>query len=456
MSRQHPSASVHERWTEIIKDYEGTHEFVTFRMSLGGWDVSKLLDSGTLSYGEDGLPWMLSVQLTEKIPIPFLNAPVRFWCEMAGAQFMLFRGRASYPKGSTEWVTQIDSLTPGTWMANSTLDDFVEENGVTPEAAIRRALYRVPYDKGLVKVERFRTPLIYRLLSGSAPDNYPGSWADGFQPTDSPGTMLDSYLTELQAVSFDHPLGGNFTIRDPGVGVGQSIAWTYETNSSEVLESFQPPAWANPDEQYTRVRVVDYLEDGTERIPHKDYKVDYTGMPYPPDVQNTFYVNLSDRTPEAEQRAKEEAKRSASLMGRGLWRGSITTAFNPFLMPYDALALGENYTDMTGRYRRIWRAMILNLSLQFGTSDVSTAIDFKSALLLNRRIPDPPIILKGVTAGNKSGWGPLGYKSRQGPWLDPSQAFWGINDSRGPTISTDIPARYGGYDSRGPYVEVPL
>lgn len=430
MPRSFSSLRTQEQWTQIVRDYEGSDELVAFRLIVGGKDFSRSLDTGTLSADTGALPWALSVTLSERLPVQYLNAPVQLWAEMGGSTMVLFKGDASYPMPSEEWATQLTALTPGHWMDKATLDEPVEINGEPPNDAIRNALYRVPYDRSLVSVYPWATPLIYRLRNATLPaDDTPGSWAAGYERMDSPKSILDSVLAEVQGLSIDHPLGGNTTIRDPGVGEGSVPVWNYEAVSREVLEPFISPAWAAPDEQITSVVVQDILESGEDRIPPKEWVVDYSGMPYPPRVARTLYIDLSDQTPAAEAEAQSLAIQSARVAGKGLWTGGHTAAFNPFLLPFDVVTMGHNHEDSTGRYRRLWRCIITALSHNFGTDALSTDLGWNAVLLQNQRIPDPPIVLAGVTAGNVYVAGPMWQEVGTGRWLLRPENFVGTGDN---------------------------
>lgn len=400
MPRRFANPRLQAEWGEIIRDYEASGELVAFRLILGDTDYG-YIESATLGADSGSLPWTLDTQLSDRIPMSLINAPVRLFCEIAGDQMMLFKGEASYPAPSSEWTTNLTSLTSGHWMDKATLDEPVDINGETPESAIRNALYRVPYDRARVNVYPWQTPLIYRLRNVALPpEDVAGSWAGGFERTDVPKSILDSLLAEVRGVSIDHPLDGNMTIPDPGVGEGQDIVWDYEADSKEVLEPFVTPSWAAPDEQYTRVVVQSLLEDGTDRIPPAEWIVDYSGMPYPPRVGRTLYIDLSDQTVEAEMEARDLAVKAARNAGKGLWTGDTVVAFNPFLLPYDCITMGHYHEDSTGVYRRLYRCIITSLSHNLIGETLATNLGFNAVVLQNERLPDTPIILPGLSAGN--------------------------------------------------------
>lgn len=427
MPRSFASARIQEKWTQIIKNYEVSDQLVTFRLIIGDKDFSKSFDTGTLSVDIGALPWTLSVNLSERLPVQYLNAPVRLYAEMAGDRLLLFRGEASYPMPSAEWTVQLTALTPGHYMENATLDEPVEINGETPATAIRNTLSRVPYEKSFIDVYPWDGPLIYRLRNAALPaDDTPGSWAGGFERMDSPKAILDSILSEVQGLSIDHPAGGNTTVPDPGVGEGRPISWTYEASSNEIIEPFVSPAWATGDEQITSVVVQDILESGADRIPPQEWMVDYSGMPYPPRVGRTLYIDLSDQTAQAEEEARNLAVKSARVAGRGLWNGSTTAAFNPFHLPLDVITVGHNYVDSTGRFRRLWRCLLTAVNHSFGMEALSTDLGYQAVLLQNQRIPDPPIVLAGVTAGNVHVAGPMWEQAADGRWLLHEENFVGV------------------------------
>lgn len=420
--RLHPSARVHEEWVDIIRDYEASGELVTFYMTLGNKDISHMLESGTLSADIGALPWTLDCDLTGRVPISLLGAPVRLYCEMAGALFEIFSGISSYPAIQDNWSTQLNAMTAGHLMDKATLDEYVTFSGWPPQNVIRNALYRVPYDRNGVRVEKFDDPLIYRIREETPPSSAAGSWASGFEDEDVPKSILDSVLTEVDGISTDTPTNGNVTIKDPGMGEGLELAWDYDETTQEVLEPFHAQ-WASPEDLYTRVAVRDKFEDGSYRIPPEYWPVNYRYLDYPPQVERTLYMSLSDQSSNALSKARRAAFRKAEAIGKGLWAGSSIVAFNPFLSLSDVVTYRAQHEDDSGVYTRLFRCVIESISLQWGNEALSTELGWRAALILDRRLPDPPIRLYGISPGVIAvpGEGIAYGWDENGDWVDPAK-----------------------------------
>jgi hypothetical protein len=132
-----------------------------------------------------------------------------------------------------------------------------------------------------------------------------------------------------------------------------------------------------------------------------------------------------------------------------MWTGGITVAFNPFLLPFDVISVGQNYEDETGRYRRLWRCIITSLAHEFGTDTLATGLGFNAALLLNRRIPDAPIVLKGVTSGNVAVPEVTYGNDEGGLWFNFTEVNWSGTDTEGWWIDPTLANGSAGSDTDG-------
>lgn len=421
---------------EIVSDYSNSGIAVGLGCYLGDdLDLTDYLESGDYSIDASSSPaWTFAGNIAGRLPLRYRNAPLRLVGDFGGIEMELLHARAALPIQNTgDYTTQLIAGTPGMFLDKSTLDQQVIFNAARPETVLRNAVYRVPYyDRARISIAPFDTPRITRGLNVG--NNSTGS-SDAFTDEQTPMDIISSIVEEVDLVFFDTALAGFVAIKNPGVGEGQPMVWDYDVDSPEVLEPFDEPIFATPDEQYTRVIVRDKFEDGTYRI-YEEWPVDYSSLTYPPATSRSLYLPFSDvTTPDAWQQARQLGVDTARRLEKGVFNGSITVAFNPFLEPFDLITIYDEHEDDSGRYRRGWQCVLEGVSHTFGDG-ISSQLSFMATILRNERIPDDPIVIEplstGVTSISAAGFA-LGL-DYLGEWVDDDHitgARWAGEDGSG-------------------------
>ena len=401
--RRHKDPDKHEELVSYIKDYEGYDVLVDLEMYLKDRPVDDKIDGGSYGIDSGGPAWFFSGNMEGRIPsYKYRNAPFKIVVDVGGVRMAGLNARGSMPVGRPDWSTDLLAATPGSLLSSTTLDEYVTYNNVSPEAAIRDALYRTPgYRKGQISVAEFGRPLISRGMGGEF---------SGFEDEDNPQSILDSVAEEVDVTYHDNVLGGHDARAKRGLGQGREVAWHYEAGSGEVLEEFEEPTSVLPEEQIWRVVARDRLPDpdatngtgpgGRYRI-WQEREVDYSLLEHPPARATTQYIAVTDTSGEAAENARLlciDAARSLSL-GRGKYNGNIVVAFNHLLEPTDVVTVGEQHEDETGFYRRVWRCSIEAINHIFDPASMQTELAFSAVLALQERMADPPIVLRGLSIG---------------------------------------------------------
>lgn len=393
-----------EAWLhEVIRDYEAHENLaVGFLMLYGPLDVTDRLEAADWGAGGDSWSWDLSATIWGHLPTRVSggrdarNAPVQLTANFGGYLLPIFEGRTSWPSTSDDYATELLAATPGAYLDKVTLGGYVEYRGHSPQWVYRDALRRVPlYDFGRLRIPAFESPGIWRTIDTG----------DAFVDADTPGSII-SFVDELTgAMGFDDPVGrGHHVLRDVGTGETAEVAWRYDaTDERQVLERFEEPVPAAPDEQYRRVIVRDRFDDGTIRV-REIFAVDYSRWENPPLAGQDLIIDFAgtedtlgepvDVTAEA---AYRRAQKEAALLSNFLHSGSATVAFNPLLEPKDVVTFESKYEDDTGLYRRLWRAVLEGVSHSFDNATLQTELEFTCVLMEEARLPDEPIVLRGLT-----------------------------------------------------------
>lgn len=387
---------MHEHLLEIVSDYEGHNASTDLMLDVGDVELSDRLEDGDWQVSKDSPAWTLAPNVSGVLPSQLQNAPVKLRVNIAGIFLDVFDGLATDPEPHDDYSSSLLAGTPGTLLDKIPLGAPVEYKDKTPEWVIRDALHRIrQYDRGKITIPNFERPVINKLLREG----------DGFEDNQHPRDILDSVSEILGCSYYDKPIGnGHKCYRDVGTGEGETITWSYDADDDKQVYAWSNPSPALPEQQYTSVVVRERRDDGTlafwEEVP-----VFYTNLKYPPPQGQILFVDFDTATdPEgdplynlARADAHRRAVKEARTLSRMIHYGSFDVAFNPFLEPVDVLTLESTREDDTGFYRTIFRAVIEDLMHPFSASSIYTTIGYRAAIVKEVRLPDPPIVLPGIT-----------------------------------------------------------
>jgi hypothetical protein len=379
----------HDELVAFLKSPEYRSVGLDFRFYMGDVDLSDALGDGDYGVSASDVAWSLSTTIPRRLPKRLRGAPVTLICDIAGASVTVFKGTLSVPVPATdEYSTDLLAATPGAMLDKVALGVNTEYPGRSPEAVIRDALYHVAYyDRSKLLIPEFNTPTL----------DFIEALGTGFADEATPKSVIDSVLDIIDAWHYDTGYdAGTRVFRNPGTGEGLDVAWQYDTDSHEVFQ-WTEPTWDNPDEQYAKVVVRRYNEEGDLAL-WTEAPINYGELDYPPLANQILFISW-DETQGTDSEARQRSVNTARSLARGSFSNSPVVAYNPLLEPGDVLTFLSEYEDDTGLYRRVWRSVVAGLSAPFGEG-VSTQLDTTDALVLEERLPDPPILLSGVTAGN--------------------------------------------------------
>lgn len=378
----------------IMSDYEASDVAVDIGGYLGDYipgrpgrylDVSDRLKDGDYSISSDSVAWSFSGNISGYLPSKLRNAPLRLYADFDGITVPLFEGHVSLPVPNDDYTTQVVSATPGSLLDKISLRRFLEFSQMTPEQIVRAALYMIPlYDRANIRIVPFGQPLMDFLGD------------DGFEDQDTPMAILSAVMDQVEYFYQDTPIGrGHRADKDVGTGEGIEPVWEYDAENGREVLSWTDPAWATPDEQYSSVVVRKKEDDGTYTV-WEEVPVFYPGLEYPPVGDQISWIDWDgDSGVGAHERAVTEAR----TLGAGKWKLDTTVAFNPFYDEQDVIKARSTYEDDTGYYERHWRAVVEGVQQNILGDALSTDLSCRAYLLGEERLPDPPIILHGVSAG---------------------------------------------------------
>lgn len=461
--RVHPVASRHEDLVDLLKNFEVRDASVDFRLALGNADLTHRFSSGKMTCGGSETSWKLDAVITERISNNLRNAPVRLITDVNGITLTSLYARVTLPTAGNNFTTRLLAATPGALLDKVPLGKFTEYDTKTPQWVIRDAAYRVAvYDKNQVIIPEFDTPKIKRSMD------------KGYEDETKCKTVIDDTVTLVDAIYYDTQLGGLHVMEDPGTGIGKDVAWTYATDSPEVID-FVGLTWATPDEQVTDVVVRKRLDEPHKKGgvgPDHDYQlyyswpVDYSELDYPPCPGQKMYLPYEydpdeDDPVEKQNEARQLAFDTAYDLSNGLWSGSIKVVFNHLLEPGDVIMIEEDDEDDDGAYHRIWRCIIN--SVAWDITETSVTSTFEVTGILQREVRLRPSIapLRGVSPGNVAAGNASQYFGFDvsGMYIDPDFALpvdgiqWMGVDEDGLWIDDDASGGRAGYDEDGLWIE---
>lgn len=439
--RQIYNQDVHDHLKEIVADYEGHDASTELILTAGDVDLSDDLEDGDWSISEDAMAWTLNANVTGELSTyDYLNAPFRMRVNIAGHIIDAFEGKLFFPEAHEDFSSSIIAGTPGTYLDKIPLRTPVGYEAKSPEFVIRDALYRIRgYDKAKITIPRFGQPLITKLLREG----------DGFEDNQFPKDILSSVSEIVGCAYYDEPImRGHTCYKDVGTGSGQQIAWTYDAADDKQVYAWSPPTAASPAEQFTSVVVRERRDDGSLRF-WSEYPVFYGNLRYAPEQGQTAFIDF-DTTDENAVRdpgdakikaeAQRRAKKEADDLGRMVHFGAFDVAFNPFLKPMNVLTLESVREDNRGRFRLNWRAVVTDLSHPFDKSSIYTTIGHRAVITSEVRLPDPPIVLSGVSPQivDFSGIRLLVMETEEEVIIDDS-ATWVIDEGETVLFTDDAP-----------------
>jgi hypothetical protein len=374
------------RLVAFLKGREYEASGVEYRLYVGPRDFSDLLESGDYGVGAGSPAWSFSANLPLRLSRRLRGAPVRLFADLGGISLLVFNGKLSLPVPSPDtYSTDLLAATPGALLSTNTLDDIVEFPGNSPRAILRDAFYRVPaYDRGRVMIPAFNSPIL-TFMKDTA-----------FRDEDHPKTIIDAVAGIIDFSYYDTPHDSGVDVEpEPGTGEGRAVEWDYLIDSHEVF-SFPEPKWATPDEQYTRVVVRDRFDDNSIRV-WEPADVDYSDLIYPPEGSQTLYISWAGVSGSPGE-ARALAVNTARSLKRGSWTVDPIVAYNTLLSPGRPVTFAGEHEDDEGLWWRVWRCVILGMKNPVGEG-VATQLLTRAVLLLEDRLPDPPIVLAGVSPG---------------------------------------------------------
>lgn len=445
-----PDRHQHERLVEIIRDYEAANALVELFLYIDGRDLSHYLESGTIKGGGGAVAWGLDATLSTRLENHLENSPVRLHAIIGGIPVPIFRGvMPVYDSPDEGYETDIICATPGHLLDKISLGEHTEYAGMSPHRVMQDAMFRVPlYNRSRVRIARFSKPII----------NLVGS--DGFADAQTASDVLSEMLTTTNALASDDATDfGARIFRNPGAGAeGAPIVWGFDAQGRDV-RSWTKPRFGSPDEQYRTVIVRDLLDDGSIRIKAQK-PVNHAELRYPPFAGQIKWVDWVAPEGGSDVDATQMAADIARTLAGGVYTGQTEVAYNPLLEPGDNIVFRDIDEDESGKYARTWRCLILGISGGFSET-LSTTLDYEATLTSEERIPDPPIRIRGLSAGNVPaqlidfviGLDPVtGYL-----WIDTDRSFnssgqrWaGVNPNTGELwVDPDLSEGFAGINESG-------
>jgi hypothetical protein len=385
---------------EIVRDYDAADVSPSFSLRIGGQEYGDRIQSCSWGWGE-GAAQLLTARIGGRVPMRLNRAEVNLDVDIGGYEYEALRGvqtRISHPQ--EEYVTDLESATAGAYLEKTQLQQNFSILGWTPEQVVYNAVARVPYDRSKIRIHRFLAPEINRSRAGEGTER-----DDSMDETESAQDMLDivgGEESEVKCVYFDTARGFRLDA-DPGLGEGQPVWWRYTKGSHELIK-WDTPMPVDPDQEYSKVVVLDKSEDGlTDRI-REERDVYHRGSQIKPWGGSVLHLPFTDRSVGASERAALLCFKTAELAGRGIHTVSgVEVAFNPFLWPYRPVVFAEDHRDDDGMWYREWLAIVqkdLTHSKEAGVA--KTTFSVVCVKLVEELIPDPQIALPGVSAGTVS------------------------------------------------------
>ena len=429
------SAKDHEKVFEASLDWEASDLAPMLLLFVGEEDLSERLESG--QYGQDLAPITLDGTLSGVLPLRLEGGPVRVEVEVGGVLVPGLRGFVSIPEeGDDRASTRQLASSAGALLSRVKLRQVVEYPGNTPEYVVRDALYRLPYERGLVYVESVGTPILNFVLDG------------GFTEEQSPQDIL-SRVEEQAPYSFrDTAYGGH--VAEVSLGLGRAPEPFFVYDSSELL------AWKRPAramEQYAYVEVFRKNPDGSDAY-RQTAEVDYPGVDYPPFAGLTLSVPFDDETGDGPRRAQQHANDLALAHGRGLYSSDPTLPYMPLLERNDAFGVRDVSEDDDGFWERVWLHRVDKFQHPFSRG-LETKTSCQATVRDEQRVKAPTLVLAAFSPGVLRTLGPPVGRDSGGLWFETNvAAVWKGKDEFGRWVDPALSNGLAGRDEFGRFREV--
>lgn len=370
-----------EREQRVVEAAVRDPEQTTARLILliGGEDYSERMDEG--EWGQSEIPISLDATLGGVLPARLENEEVRLSVEIGGIVVPQMVGYLSMTEVGEDLVsTDLLSASAGALYGGENAIRIQEElsfPGNSPEYIAREAAYRMPYDKGAIRID----PLGFPTLAFENDE--------GFRGEEEVGAIL-SRLDELKLYLFRDTADGGFEARAITRVSRRDPVRTY---LAEDMPNWRPP----PRAELYYADVAVFSPEG--RFEPVRARVEYRHLGRPPFAQQTKWIPLPDPTEEgsdsAAQIAFDEAERLSNLTHRS---GATLPAFDPLVGKGDPFRVEETFRDDDGTFDRAWACEIKSLRHPFGES-LDTEANYAGTIVEEERIRVPTLIVPALSAG---------------------------------------------------------
>lgn len=325
-----------------------------------------------------------NLTLTQALPPRLEDESVQFSIVINDEVIPQLAGIDSYSEVGDNNTTNFHSASAGRLANEITLDEEIECEGWYPEQVVRKALSKLPYVRGGVKVEPTGSPVLY----------FTRARGTMFYPEQHPSNMLSAVLEKAPYVYRDTYTGGAAASAARALGKDNETKRVY--SASELMhdtngQPFRKPPRVEP--RYSKVVVFLRNPDDSYAF-YAQANVSYRGQK-PPVKGRTFYVELEDPTPEGRERAKSLAYDLARGFTRGHHKDEFVLPYvDPWLVRGDSFRIHENFWDLDGAYERIWLGWVDTLKHDIPT--FTTGLGYTASILHEDRIKAPALALAGI------------------------------------------------------------
>lgn len=413
---------------QVRRDLAAGEVDIAFIITLEG--VSLGMEVTAAQWGNDtsGPSISADITLADVLPRRLEGGAVKFDIGVNGILVPQAMGRQSYSDtaggssggGSQQSsdlqkraVTDLIFATNAIHFQETTLDDYVEYDGWTPEDVLRDAISRVGYRH--TSIYPVGEPLLY----------YTHDRNDSrFKPEQTVADIVSAVAPQTNWVMRDTGNGGFIAAPDIELGRDASVPAQRHFNSGDIVDWRRPPRKGN---RYSDVVVFRVNPDGTD-----DYReiapVFYRNQ-IAPAHHNAFYISLPDDSPDANEKATQLAYDMARRFGRGVFADTITWPyFDPTLEQQQPFRVDDYDRDIEGSWQRSWLCWVDTFKQQLqwnasstgggsgatGTSGggssgagngltptastpLSSVVDYTGTLLEESKVEIPTLIVPGIS-----------------------------------------------------------
>lgn len=394
----------------IILPYKRQHDIVEsavlsgeqFRaqvvLILDGEDLSGRLEfqeNGT--WGQDEIPLSLDFGVAGVLGRRFEDARCELYVELEGVRVPQMVGHVTTPtpggaSPEEKVQTSLLSASAGALLPRTTLDVYTQFQGVTPEYIVRDAVNRVGvYDRGQINIDPLGTP-IFQMIQDQ-----------GFTPQETARDILsrivddrsdDSAAAKVPYLFRDTPRNGFNASIDNGLGTRTPVRSYSATDI---------PDWVAPErkaERYSSVIVFRENEGATGDSPHEERyaifelaPVNYNRPVRPAFAHTGLYIPFEDTSADGPLRARQLAYDRATILGRGIYGGSISLpSFDPLVERGDTYQIYEMHRDDDALWDRQWLISADGFSHTFDAFSLGTEVSYSGTLIQEDPIRAPAFI----------------------------------------------------------------